>query len=122
MVDEQPAPTRAAQDGPVAQLDRASDFYSEGCRFDSCRDRQFQSHPFIVSPIYDAHPHGPLSFTNAWAASFRALIQTNEPYLCAERRAPDKDFDATIRLDENGDPHLRSRLWQYRSWQLTRES
>ena len=28
-------------DGPVAQLDRASDFYSEGCRFESCRDRQF---------------------------------------------------------------------------------
>src|SRR5205085_12526518 len=43
MVDEQPAPTRAAQDGPVAQLDRASDFYSEGCRFDSCRDRQDRS-------------------------------------------------------------------------------
>ena len=30
-----------AQVGPVAQLDRASDFYSEGCRFESCRDRQY---------------------------------------------------------------------------------
>lgn len=38
-----PPQTRAAQDGPVAQLDRASDFYSEGCRFDSCRDRQPRS-------------------------------------------------------------------------------
>lgn len=26
--------------GPVAQLDRASDFGSEGCGFKSCRDRQ----------------------------------------------------------------------------------
>src|SRR4051812_16165024 len=27
-------------DGPVAQLDRVADFYSAGCRFESCRDRQ----------------------------------------------------------------------------------
>src|SRR3954454_9497163 len=101
MVDEQRPPTRAAQDGPVAQLDRASDFYSEGCRFDSCRDRQFRSHPFIVSPIYGAHLQNP-SFTNAWAASLRALIQANEPYLSAGRRATNRDFDATIRLGENG--------------------
>lgn len=26
--------------GPVAQLDRVADFYSAGCRFESCRDRQ----------------------------------------------------------------------------------
>ena len=26
--------------GPVVQLDRISDFESEGCRFESCRDRQ----------------------------------------------------------------------------------
>lgn len=57
----------------------------------------------MVSPVYDARPQGPLSFTNAWVASLRALIRANEPYLSAERRAPDKDFDATIRLDENGD-------------------
>src|SRR6478752_9037524 len=94
--------TRAAQDGPVAQLDRASDFYSEGCRFDSCRDRHFQSQTFIVSPVYDAHPQNPRPFTNAWETSLRALIRANEPYLSAGRRAPDKDFDATIRLDENG--------------------
>ena len=31
---------RRKRSGPVAQLDRASDFYSEGCRFESCRDRQ----------------------------------------------------------------------------------
>ena len=30
-----------APDGPVAQLDRAPDFYSGGCRFESCRDRQY---------------------------------------------------------------------------------
>ena len=33
--------------GPVAQLDRASDFYSEGCRFESCRDRH---PPFMERP------------------------------------------------------------------------
>jgi hypothetical protein len=33
------------KDGPVAQLDRASDFYSEGCRFESCRDRHYQIFP-----------------------------------------------------------------------------
>ena len=31
------------QSGRVAQLDRASDFYSEGCRFKSCR--AYHSHP-----------------------------------------------------------------------------
>jgi hypothetical protein len=55
-----------------------------------------------VSPIYGAHLQNP-SFTNAWAASLRPLIRANEPYLFAGRRAPDKDFDATIRLDKNGD-------------------
>jgi hypothetical protein len=31
-------------DGPIAQLDRVTDFYSVGCRFESCWDRQrFQS-------------------------------------------------------------------------------
>ena len=29
-----------ALNGPVAQLDRVADFYSAGCRFESCRDRQ----------------------------------------------------------------------------------
>jgi hypothetical protein len=27
-------------DGPIAQLDRVTDFYSVGCRFESCWDRQ----------------------------------------------------------------------------------
>jgi hypothetical protein len=31
----------ALTNGPVAQLDRVADFYSAGCRFESCRDRQF---------------------------------------------------------------------------------
>jgi hypothetical protein len=31
-------------DGPIAQLDRVTDFYSVGCRFESCWDRQ----PFFV--------------------------------------------------------------------------
>ena len=30
--------------GPVAQLDRASDFGSEGCGFESCRDRQLEQY------------------------------------------------------------------------------
>src|ERR1700721_2514425 len=29
-----------ALDGPIAQLDRVTDFYSVGCRFESCWDRQ----------------------------------------------------------------------------------
>ena len=40
-------PARA--DGPVAQLDRVADFYSAGCRFESCRDRQFRKIPGIRS-------------------------------------------------------------------------
>src|SRR5215475_3149938 len=27
--------------GPIAQLDRVADFYSAGCRFESCWDRQY---------------------------------------------------------------------------------
>jgi hypothetical protein len=39
---EPSAPSQAGhQDGPVAQLDRVADFYSAGCRFESCRDRHF---------------------------------------------------------------------------------
>src|SRR5437762_419456 len=30
-------------DGPIAQLDRVTDFYSVGCRFESCWDRHFSS-------------------------------------------------------------------------------
>src|SRR4029077_7488624 len=30
-------------DGPIAQLDRVTDFYSVGCRFESCWDRQVKS-------------------------------------------------------------------------------
>ena len=29
-----------AATGPIAQLDRVTDFYSVGCRFESCWDRQ----------------------------------------------------------------------------------
>ena len=28
-------------DGPIAQLDRVTDFYSVGCRFESCWDRHY---------------------------------------------------------------------------------
>jgi hypothetical protein len=31
----------ASPDGPIAQLDRVTDFYSVGCRFESCWDRHF---------------------------------------------------------------------------------
>src|SRR6266513_511801 len=34
--------------GPVAQSDRASAFEAEGCRFESCRDRQFKQ---IIEPL-----------------------------------------------------------------------
>ena len=33
-------------DGPIAQLDRVTDFYSVGCRFESCWDRQIKSAKF----------------------------------------------------------------------------
>jgi hypothetical protein len=32
---------RLSSDGPIAQLDRVTDFYSVGCRFESCWDRQY---------------------------------------------------------------------------------
>ena len=37
------ADTRAGYrpDGPIAQLDRVTDFYSVGCRFESCWDRHY---------------------------------------------------------------------------------
>src|SRR5262249_4531836 len=35
------ASSAIASDGPVAQPDRVADFYSAGCRFESCRDRHF---------------------------------------------------------------------------------
>ena len=38
--DRVPAYFRVSKDASVAQLDRASDFGSEGCRFKSCRMRQ----------------------------------------------------------------------------------
>jgi hypothetical protein len=33
-------PAEYRSDGPIAQLDRVTDFYSVGCRFESCWDRQ----------------------------------------------------------------------------------
>ena len=35
------------EDAPVAQLDRASDYGSEGCKFESCRARQKTTPPFF---------------------------------------------------------------------------
>ena len=35
-------------DGPIAQLDRVTDFYSVGCRFESCWDRHATD---VKSPI-----------------------------------------------------------------------
>lgn len=32
---------KKAPDGPIAQLDRVTDFYSVGCRFESCWDRHY---------------------------------------------------------------------------------
>src|SRR6185503_13084629 len=32
---------RVPPDGPIAQLDRVTDFYSVGCRFESCWDRHY---------------------------------------------------------------------------------
>src|SRR5215470_17549407 len=55
--------------GPVAQLDRASDFYSEGCRFESCRDRHYRARsvanqwvgrPLVTGPKTVSHLTLPL--------------------------------------------------------------
>jgi hypothetical protein len=35
--------------GPIAQLDRVTDFYSVGCRFESCWDRQSFQMPWAIS-------------------------------------------------------------------------
>ena len=43
----------------------------------------------------------PHYFTNTWVPSPRSLNRTDEPYLCAGRRAPDREFDAANRVDEN---------------------
>src|SRR5258708_2415921 len=36
---------RKTLNGPIAQLDRVTDFYSVGCRFESCWDRHYQNFP-----------------------------------------------------------------------------
>jgi hypothetical protein len=37
-----------AANGPIAQLDRVTDFYSVGCRFESCWDRQSQQFQMLT--------------------------------------------------------------------------
>jgi hypothetical protein len=45
-------PATMSPDGPIAQLDRVTDFYSVGCRFESCWDRQsFQKLTAIFVPL-----------------------------------------------------------------------
>ena len=44
------------KEAPVAQLDRASDYGSEGCKFESCRVRhkkspRFYGDFFMVNPV-----------------------------------------------------------------------
>jgi hypothetical protein len=45
----------------------------------------------------------PSSFTNAWESSPRTFNRPDQPYLRAGRIELDKDSDAAIRVDENGD-------------------
>ena len=49
----------------VAQLDRASDFGSEGCRFKSCRTRQFSS-KIGVFPICEVAKKRPRNWFYTW--------------------------------------------------------
>ena len=73
--------------GPVAQLDRASDFGSEGCGFKSCRDRQL------------AQKQGPGRSMNA-----RGLAEASP--ICARRVASRSGPDL--------EAHLRNELQQMR--------
>src|SRR6185369_14247235 len=47
---------RVPPDGPIAQLDRVTDFYSVGCRFESCWDRHCLS---AASPRFSTCPRAP---------------------------------------------------------------
>src|SRR3954462_9920944 len=44
-------PRGTLSDGPIAQLDRVADFYSAGCRFESCWDRHFVAKATTPKPI-----------------------------------------------------------------------
>src|SRR6202043_3328415 len=44
--------------GPIAQLDRVTDFYSVGCRFESCWDRQ-PSGSLVPRPDWQSEPSRP---------------------------------------------------------------
>lgn len=64
-----------APNGPIAQLDRVADFYSAGCRFESCWDRQriFRqlkclNNQALIDPLFStASAGGSLSFTSPTA-------------------------------------------------------
>src|SRR5690349_14710014 len=64
----------AGQDGPIAQLDRVADFYSAGCRFESCWDRQVSSaivsSPPPLSVIDEKNPCGSGVFARPRLRSF----------------------------------------------------
>ena len=49
-------PLDAARHAPVAQLDRASDYESEGQRFESFRARHFFFHILITTRLRCANP------------------------------------------------------------------
>lgn len=43
-------------DGPIAQLDRVTDFYSVGCRFESCWDRQSNQRLLSIFESFSCSP------------------------------------------------------------------
>jgi hypothetical protein len=71
---------RRKRSGPVAQLDRASDFYSEGCRFESCRDRQrkhYKNRGFSAFAVRSAMPFT-LQAASSCCLHFQSLTKRSQ--------------------------------------------
>ncbi len=98
-------PAEHRPDGPIAQLDRVTDFYSVGCRFESCWDRQ--------------------CFPSTGFGTHEATAQTAEakpPIMAAPKTAPQDRSGLTIDCRPNSDEspdraNRRSCVWRYQSSQ-----
>ena len=69
------AARRAPPDGPIAQLDRVADFYSAGCRFESCWDRHYNRFSFSFSCLTSRWSR----FQEHWSLPVLAWLWTAVP-------------------------------------------